>query len=150
MGWSPPGSSIRGILQARILEWVSISFSRRSSQPRDRSQWGYTVHTCEGCGYHWTDSYTPPQHTPGAWEATDRVSETGGSIEQRVCTVCGEVTEERMTSDGVSAFDAVSPSDTKGLFGWNKKTAAIGGSSALLLTAAAGIILLFRKKKNRR
>ena len=35
---SPPGSSLRGILQARILEWVAISFSRRSSQPRDRTQ----------------------------------------------------------------------------------------------------------------
>ena len=30
----PPGSSIHGILQARILEWVAISFSRGSSQPR--------------------------------------------------------------------------------------------------------------------
>ena len=29
------GSSIYGIFQARILEWVAISFSRRSSQPRD-------------------------------------------------------------------------------------------------------------------
>ena len=35
---SPPGSSIHGILQARILEWVAISFSRGSSQPRDRTQ----------------------------------------------------------------------------------------------------------------
>ena len=32
---SPPGSSVHGILEARILEWLSISFSRRSSQPRD-------------------------------------------------------------------------------------------------------------------
>ena len=31
---SPPGSSVHGILQARILEWVTISFSRGSSQPR--------------------------------------------------------------------------------------------------------------------
>ena len=35
---SPPGSSIHGILQARILEWVAISFSRGSSQPRNRTQ----------------------------------------------------------------------------------------------------------------
>ena len=32
---SSPGSSIHGILQARILEWVAIPFSRGSSQPRD-------------------------------------------------------------------------------------------------------------------
>ena len=33
MDYSPPGSSVHGILQARILEWVAISSSRRSSQP---------------------------------------------------------------------------------------------------------------------
>ena len=32
---SPPGSSVHEILQARILEWVAISFCRRSSWPRD-------------------------------------------------------------------------------------------------------------------
>ena len=32
---SPPGSSVRGISQASILEWVAISSSRGSSQPRD-------------------------------------------------------------------------------------------------------------------
>ena len=32
---SLPGSSIHGIFQARILEWVAISFSGRSSRPRD-------------------------------------------------------------------------------------------------------------------
>ena len=35
---SPPGSSIHGILQARILERVAISFSRGSSRPRDWTQ----------------------------------------------------------------------------------------------------------------
>ena len=38
MDCSPPSSSIHGILQARILEWVVISFSRGSSRPRDRTQ----------------------------------------------------------------------------------------------------------------
>ena len=33
-----PGSSVHGILQAGILEWVAISFSRGSPQPRDRTQ----------------------------------------------------------------------------------------------------------------
>ena len=35
---SSPGSSVHGILQARILEWVAISFSRESSLPRDPIQ----------------------------------------------------------------------------------------------------------------
>jgi len=33
--WSPPGSSVHGILQAKILEWVTVPFSRVTSQPRD-------------------------------------------------------------------------------------------------------------------
>ena len=35
MDCSPPGSYVHGIVQARILEWVDILFSRGSSQPRD-------------------------------------------------------------------------------------------------------------------
>ena len=38
IGSSLPGSSLHGILQVRILEWVAISFSRGSSQPRDQTQ----------------------------------------------------------------------------------------------------------------
>ena len=38
MDCSPPGSSVRGILQARILKWVVISSSRGSSQSRDWTQ----------------------------------------------------------------------------------------------------------------
>ena len=37
MDCSTPGSSFHGILQARILEWVAIPFSRGSFQPRDRT-----------------------------------------------------------------------------------------------------------------
>ena len=36
MDCSPPGSSVHGIRQKRMLQWVAISFSRRSSRPRDR------------------------------------------------------------------------------------------------------------------
>ena len=38
MDCSPPGSSVLGILQARVLEWVAISFSRESSRSRDQTQ----------------------------------------------------------------------------------------------------------------
>ena len=37
MDCSPPGSSVNGISQARILEWVVVFFSRESSQPKDRT-----------------------------------------------------------------------------------------------------------------
>ena len=38
MDCTPPGSSIHGIFQARVLERAAISFSRGSSQPRDRTR----------------------------------------------------------------------------------------------------------------
>ena len=37
MDCSPPGSSVCAIFQARMLEWIAISFSRGSSQPRQGS-----------------------------------------------------------------------------------------------------------------
>ena len=37
MDYSPPGSSVHGIIQVRILDWAAIPFSRRSSQPTDRT-----------------------------------------------------------------------------------------------------------------
>ena len=41
MDCSQPGSSVYGIFQARILEWVAISFSRGASWPRDWTQVSY-------------------------------------------------------------------------------------------------------------
>ena len=38
MDGSPPGSSVQGVLQVGILEWVASPFSRASSQPRDRTR----------------------------------------------------------------------------------------------------------------
>ena len=37
MDWSPPGASVHGNFQARILEWVAISSSKGSSWPRDQT-----------------------------------------------------------------------------------------------------------------
>ena len=38
MDYSPPGSSVLGILQARTLEWAAMPFPRGSSRPRDQTQ----------------------------------------------------------------------------------------------------------------
>ena len=43
MDCSLPDSSVHGLFQARVQEWVTISFSRRSSQPRDWTQVSRTV-----------------------------------------------------------------------------------------------------------
>ena len=50
---SPPGSSLHGILQARILERLAMPSSRESSQPRDRTHVSY-------CLLHWQ---APPGKT---------------------------------------------------------------------------------------
>ena len=41
MEYNLPSSSVHGILQARILEWVAIPSNRRSSQPKDRTHISY-------------------------------------------------------------------------------------------------------------
>ena len=41
MDCSPPGSSVHGILQARILKWVATPSSRRSSRPWDQTSVSY-------------------------------------------------------------------------------------------------------------
>ena len=53
MDGSPPCSSVHGIFQARMLEWIAISYSRGSSQPRD-----WACVSCISCIgrqilYHW-------------------------------------------------------------------------------------------------
>ena len=55
MDCSPPGSSVHGILQARTLEWIAISFSRAPSQPRGLNP----------CLLHWQADSLPLSH-PGS------------------------------------------------------------------------------------
>ena len=56
MDCSPPGSSVHGILQAKILEWVAISFSRGSSWPRDQTLI-FCIH--RQILYHWATWEAP-------------------------------------------------------------------------------------------
>ena len=56
---SPPGSSVHRILQARILEWVAISFSRGSSRPGD-----WTGVSCASCIGRWILYHGAPWEDP--------------------------------------------------------------------------------------
>lgn len=61
----------------------------------DCTSWGRTEHVCRGCGYAWTDSYTPPRHTPGEWET---VKASAPRVEGEAvlhCAVCGEELERK-------------------------------------------------------
>ena len=53
MDCSPPGSSVHGILQARILEWVVIPVSRGSSWPRDGTHISWVSCISRQILYHW-------------------------------------------------------------------------------------------------
>ena len=68
---SPPGSSACGLLQTRILAWVAISFSRGSSQPRDRTQDSCTA------GRFSTIRVTR-SHGPGDWRSQVKVVRSCG------------------------------------------------------------------------
>ena len=80
MNCSPQGSSVHGILQARILERVAISFSRGSSPPRDQTWVSYLAGkfftiwaTREGClqkhkiGKHWMDEPIGEINSKSSW-----------------------------------------------------------------------------------
>ena len=55
MECSLPGSSVHGIFEARVLEWVAISFSRGSSQPRDWTQVSHVAGRLLRAGQDWND-----------------------------------------------------------------------------------------------
>ena len=72
MDCSLPGSSVPGILQARILEWVTISFSQGSSQPRNRTQ----VSCIAGRFFtDWTTRETP------LWPYLPQITQTGTEMQ---------------------------------------------------------------------
>jgi len=65
LGYGPPGSSIHGIFQTRILEWVTISYSRASFQHRDP--------TCVSCTGRFLTIEPPWKPTETLFKATDRL-----------------------------------------------------------------------------
>ena len=62
--------------------------------PPSCNKWGHTEHQCQDCGYHWSDSYTPPAHTEGEWEIVREASTAVEGLRQKHCTVCGELLDE--------------------------------------------------------
>ena len=60
---SPPDSSVHGILQARILEWIAISFSGGSFQPKDQ-----TRASCISCIGRWILYHLTHRGSPGVFQ----------------------------------------------------------------------------------
>ena len=75
MDYSPPGSSVHGILQARIPEWIAMPFSRGSSRPRDQTRL-----------LHWQNSLLLSQ--PGSPNSIDERKSRGSLLEQMAWCWC--------------------------------------------------------------
>ena len=109
MDCSLPGASVHGISQARILEWVAVSFSRGSSRPRDRTcisfigkwilyrwatkwdpwPWGSTFHAFVSVS--WTDVWW----IPSAHLSSSKYAVTASSVRRYhslvLCSACRKV-----------------------------------------------------------
>ena len=64
MDWNLPGFSVHGIFQAIVLEWIAISFSRGSSQPRD---WTQVSRIVDRRFTFWTTREVPRIMTKAYW-----------------------------------------------------------------------------------
>ena len=71
MDCSPQVSSVHGILQARMLEWIAFSFSRGSSRPKDQT-WVF----CVSFTGHWQVGSLPLHH----WEAHLGMGRSGAKL----------------------------------------------------------------------
>ena len=90
MDCSPPGSSVRGILQARRLEWVAISFSRGSSRLRDRTHVSHVSRI--GCVFF----PTVPPGKPGLLGETRRKPLTKDWLRmRRILSEMGALSKQR-------------------------------------------------------
>ena len=110
LGCCPPGSSVIGILQARILEWVAIPFSRGSSQPRD-----WTLVSCIASRRFtiWATSEAliwnvPPHHSlaPGKQQGGNTAPPINRKLDSRFIWPCPSEQEQVSLSVSLSHQEA--------------------------------------------
>ena len=105
-----PGSSVHGILQARILEWVAISFSRGSSWPRNQTQVSYIA------GRFFTNWAIREAHIPCVvWEkSTFKI--TGLLVEFSFSQFSHSVVSDSLRPHGSQHTRPLCPSPTPGVY----------------------------------
>ena len=109
--------------------------------PPDCSAWGYTLHTCRGCGYAWIDGYTPPRHTAGRWVTVSDADTEREGLKRQYCAKCGELMDEEV----IGRKQAAEPPE-------KNPFPLTGMIIALLLLSFCGVVLWFllgRKRRNR-
>ena len=105
MDCSPPGSSVHGILQARILEWDAISFSRGSSWPRNWTQVSYP----EG-GFFTTESAGRPISCHRAFACMDPFPCSVSHTTSLICSFFSSPLQHQFLIQDSSSQDHVFPS----------------------------------------
>ena len=91
---SQSGSSVHGILQARILDWVAILFSRGSSWPRDRTQVAYAAGRFFTI---WTTREAPHDHL---WKSESTVSTSRSPWFSLLCPAQSRGTQAPASAEG--------------------------------------------------
>ena len=123
-----PGSSVQGILQARTLEWVAISFSRGSSQPTDQTCVSYLSCIGRQILYHWWHLGSPRtlEMTHHKWGPEKSCTVQFSSVSQACPTLCNPWTAARQASLSITnswsllklmSIESVKPSNHLILFG---------------------------------
>ncbi len=120
-------------------------------------EYGYTVFTCESCGYTYRDHYTLPQHTPGEWTVLTEATRESEGLAQAACTACGFVLQKLLPVDN-SPTEAPTQPETEPVVpvtepetrpereSWNwYLLAGIGGCAVL----GGGLLLAWPRKKGK-
>ena len=124
---APPGSSVHGILQARILEWVAIPPSRGSSQPRD-----------------WTQVYRTAGRFFTVWASREALSSSNNALE----SVPPQITSGQHFSDFrvTISIGTLNRFSAENLTAWLRKTCSTKGSQGTSLVVQRLTICLSRQK----
>ena len=118
---NPPGSSVHGIFQARILEWVVISSSRGSLQPRDQTHISCVSCTGRNILYHWVTWEAPINTKHLHIDSQVTCFET---LTHEICSIAEPTLQMRKLTCSYEATDLGYESNWNGsesslVFGWH-------------------------------
>ena len=113
--------------------------------PSGCDSWGYTEHICDGRGYTFIDSYTPPSHREGEWVTETPADYENEGVERLYCARCGQLLDEqsipRLTPDPPAP---VNPKSSNRLPLW-----LVIGLPVFLAVLAAAVIIIRENRRQR-
>ena len=144
MNCSPPGSSVHGILQTRILEWVAMPFSRESSWPRIEPRLLHLLHWQAGSlplalpgkpissvAQSCPTLCDPMDYSMPGFPVLHQLLELAQTDVHRVGDATGERPSQPLSSPSPPAFNL---SQHQGLFQW------VSGGQSIGISASASVL----------